>query len=50
MPRDEAGPHARRDMVRLQLLWLTCAAIGFAVTAAVSCILAVAASVVSVAP
>jgi hypothetical protein len=49
-PRDEVGRSARRDLLRLQLLWLTCAAVGFTVTAAVSCVLAVVASVAVTAP
>ena len=46
MPRDNRSEGDRRDMIRLQILWLTCAAIGFAITAAVSCALALASSLV----
>lgn len=46
MPRGNRSEAGRRDMIRLQILWLTCAAIGFAITAAVSCALALASSLV----
>ena len=39
-PRSEQSERPSRVPVKLHLLWLTCAAAGFAVTALVACILA----------
>lgn len=44
VPRADASPKPTRAALKLHVLWLTCAAAGFAVTALVACALALSAA------
>ena len=43
-PRADSSPKPTRAALKLHVLWLTCAAAGFAVTALVACALALSAA------